>query len=235
MTLMDRLSLFSPLDLAAVAFLLMAWAGIGWLIDHPPKRLPSVSALMADVRREWMRQMALRDVRIFDAQMLGVLRQGAAFFASASLLSIGGVLAAIGNTERLAGVAQDLSLDAAPVVVWEFKLLLILLFLTNAFLKFVWGHRLFGYCSALMGAVPNDPADPDALPRAAQAAEINITAARGFNRGLRAIYFALTTTAWLIGPEALIVATVLTLSVLYRREFASQSRSVLLGKLPTQS
>ncbi len=76
--------------------------------------------------------------------------------------------------------------------------------------------------------MPNDESDPLALPRAVQSAELNITAARSFNRGLRSIYFALGVTAWLLGPVALMIATGITLFVLWRREFASKSRAALM-------
>ncbi len=105
-------------------------------------------------------------------------------------------------------------------------------FLANALLKFVWAHRLFGYCSILMAAVPNDPADPIAFHRAGQAAEINITAAKSFNRGLRSIYFALAALGWLLGPWGLILGNTLATGVLLRREFASQSRRVILMREP---
>ena len=229
MTLGDRLALFAAPDFAAVALLFLSWGVIGWLIQHPRSRRPSVSVLMAEYRREWMRQMVTRQPRIFDAQTLSTLRQGTSFFASAALISIGGALAAIGNAEQLAGVAEDLALSADPKFVWEVKLLVALLFLTNAFLKFVWSHRLFGYCAVLMGAVPNEVDDPSAMPRALKAAEINITAARSYNQGLRSIYFALASAAWLAGAIPLIIATAVTCAMLWRREFASQSRSILLG------
>ena len=83
----------------------------------------------------------------------------------------------------------------------------------------------------MMAAVPNDPDAPMAAFRARQAAEVNITAAKSFDRGLNSIYFALAALAWLIGPWALIVATVLTSAVLIRREFASHSRRVMLEDL----
>ena len=63
--------------------------------------------------------MAARDVRIFDAQVLNGLRQGTAFFASATILATGGVLALIGNTDKLIYVAHDLSLQPVAEVVWE--------------------------------------------------------------------------------------------------------------------
>jgi uncharacterized membrane protein len=176
-----------------------------------------------------MRHLVTRQPRIFDANILSTLRQGTTFFASASMIIIGGGLALIGNTERLLGLAEDLTLETAPAVVWELKILAILLLVANAFLKFVWSHRLFGYCAVIMAAVPNDPGDPDAQPRAAQAAEINITAARSFNRGMRSLYFALGGLAWLIGAIPLIVASGITVFVLWRREFASNSRRALIG------
>ncbi len=224
------LAQFTALDLLAVTLLVAAWLLTGWRIEHPSSTRPSVSIIMAQYRREWMRQMVTRQPRIFDASILANLRQGTAFFASASMIALGGGLALLGDTERIASVAADLDLGRDPQIVWEIKLICILLLVANAFLKFVWSHRLFGYCSVLAAAVPNDPDDPDALPRAAQAAEINITAARGFNRGLRSVYFALASGAWLLGPEALLLATALTVTTLWRREFASQSRAALLSR-----
>ncbi|WP_323784087.1 DUF599 domain-containing protein [Thalassovita sp.] len=228
MQILDRLTLFTVLDFVALGLLFLAWFLIGWLIQHPNRKRPSVSVLMARYRREWMRQMVTRQPRIFDAQTLSTLRQGTSFFASAALIAIGGALAAIGNAEQLVGVAHDLTLNADPKFVWVIKLLVTLLLLTNAFLKFVWSHRLFGYCAVLMGAVPNDAKDAAALPRALKAAEINITAARSYNQGLRSIYFALASTAWLAGAIALIAAIAATFAVLWRREFASNSRSILM-------
>ncbi len=189
---------------------------------------------MAGFRRDWMNQMVTRQPRVFDAQVLANLRQGAAFFASTSMIAIGGGLALIGNTERLAGIAGDLTLERAPSIVWEIKILLILLFLVNAFLKFVWAHRLFGYCSVIMASVPNDPDADMAYPRAAQAADLSITAGRSFNRALRSIYFGLAAAAWILGPIPLAIAAALTFGVLYRREFASKSLEILL-RLPAEA
>ena len=45
---------------------------------------------------------------------------------------------------------------------------------------------------------------------------------------MRAIYFALSAAAWILGPVPLILATLATVAVLWRREFASQSRAALL-------
>lgn len=229
---MDNLPQIGPITLLdgfALALLLGLWVGIGWLVENPPKRWPSVSMLMVEYRREWMRQFVTRQPRIFDANVISNLRQGTAFFASASMIATGGGVALIGNTDKLEGLAADLTLQAEGVLI-EVKIILVVAFLANALLKFVWAHRLFGYCSIVMAAVPNEPDDPLALHRAGQAAEINITAAKSFNRGLRSIYFALGALAWMLGPLALIAAALVTATILARREFASRSRQILLAR-----
>ena len=229
MDMLTHLGALRTPDLLAVVTVLLLWAGSGRLIEHPPARRPSVSLIMQDYRHDWMRQFVTRQPRIFDATLIDSLRQGTAFFASACMIAIGGGVALIGNSERVEGLAADLTLDqAAPQI--ELKIILVIAFLANALLKFIWAHRLFGYCSILMGAVPNDPADPKARPRAAQAAEINITGARSFNRGLRSIYFALGALGWLFGPYGLLLAGLASAAVLMRREFASHSRDVMLKR-----
>jgi len=65
-------------------------------------------------------------------------------------------------------------------------------------------------------------------PRAAKAAELNIRAAMNFNRGLRSMYFALGSVAWLAGPWLLCVTVVLTVWLVWSREFASIPRSIIL-------
>jgi uncharacterized membrane protein len=146
------------------------------------------------------------------------------------MIAIGGGVAVIGNAAAVQRLADELPIGAGPDV--ALKMLPVIAFLANSLLKFVWAHRLFGYCSILMAAVPNDPADQLSFHRAGQAAEINITAAKSFNRGLRSIYFALAALGWLLGPWGLLAGTVLATGVLLRREFASHSRRVILAREP---
>lgn len=223
---------FTVLDLVALVWLFASWLGAGWLIEHPPRSRPSVSVLMKDYRREWMRHFVTRSPRIFDGNILTTLREGTAFFASACLIAIGGGLAMIGKTDQIAGVARQFDMQHVPTMIWEIKIVVVLFFLANALLRFIWAHRLFGYCAILMAAVPNDPGDPLAYPRARQAAEINITAAKGFNSGLRCLYFALGALGWLAGPLALLGTTMAVLALTMRREFASGSRRAILHRMP---
>lgn len=231
MELWQHLQHFSTLDGIAVAVLIGLWLVIGAAIENPNARHPSVNVLMEHYRKEWFVQYMARENRVFDSTLLGSLRTGSTFFASACMLAIGGLITLLGNSDSLIGVAQDLSLGTVPEIVWELKLILVLFFVTNGFFKFVWAHRLFGYCSVVAAAVPNEPDAPNSRMRSDQAALLNITASRSYTRGMRLVYFALAALAWLAGPLALIIAAVFTGGVLIRREFASQSRRILMRGL----
>ncbi|MEP5757752.1 MAG: DUF599 domain-containing protein [Litoreibacter sp.] len=229
---MDHLALLTALDAIVVTLLLVSWFALGWRIEHPGANHPSVTLIMADYRRAWMQQMVSRMPRIFDAAILADLRQGTSFFASGCMIAIGGVLAVIGNSDALRGVAAELTTEDVPTLVWQVKLMLVTLFLTHGFLKFVWANRLFGYCAVVMASVPNDVTDPNVFFRARQAAEINIRAAWNFNRGLRAIYFSLGALAWLIGPWPLLLAVIAVNWLIWQREFSSHARKIVLEGWP---
>ncbi|MFN4102295.1 MAG: DUF599 domain-containing protein [Pararhodobacter sp.] len=232
MTLSSLTALLSPVDLAVLVLLALVWFALGWRIERVKTPVPSVTVLMAEYRREWMRQFVTRMPRMYDASVIASLRQSTNWLASTTLLALGGLLALIGSPETLRNVAQDLALEAAVPRTFETRLLLPVLFLSHAFLKFLWSNRLFGYSSIMMSAVPNEPSDPLAYPRAKQAAEINIRAAYNFNRGLRATYFALGSLAWMLGPWALLVSIAVVSWLVWSREFASHSRAVLLEPPP---
>ncbi|WP_298434685.1 DUF599 domain-containing protein [uncultured Jannaschia sp.] len=215
----------APADLAALAALLVAWFGCGWLIERSDR---SVTQLMSRYRRDWMVEMITRQPRIFDAAILGSLRQGTTFLASGAMIAVGGVLALAGNAERLDSIVMDVGVVGQPVLLWQAKLTLVALILVHAVFKFVWSNRLFGYCAVVMASVPNDVDHPEARPRADQAAELNIRAALNFNRGLRSIYFAFAALAWVAGPWALMIGTAAICWTVLSREFASTSRVVLM-------
>jgi uncharacterized membrane protein len=228
----DALSLgpFGLPDLTALGLTMALWLCLGWLIENPPAWRVSVSKLMERYRHDWMAEFVTRQPRIFDATMIDSLRQGTAFFASASMIAIGGGIALIGNPAMLGALTRDLTL-ASDTAGLQLRVALVVAFLANALLKFIWAHRLFGYCSILMAAVPNDPSHPEATHRAAQAADINITGAKSFNRGLRSIYFALGSLGWLLGPWGLVAGAMLISGILVRRDFGSTSREVMLRRM----
>lgn len=215
-------------DAFALGIFFLCLHGMTYLIERSNVARPSMSRLMAQYRTAWMEVLASRELRIVDASLLAILHRGAGFFASASMIAIGGLAALLWQTDRLVDLAEDFSEDAKiEPAVWEVKILFVLCLMVVAFLKFVWANRLFGYCAVLIGAVPQDGPDEPRKVAASRAAKINITAGRSFNRGLRIVYFSLAALAWFLGPEALAAASVAMTAMLFRREFRSASRQAL--------
>ena len=52
-------------------------------------------------RDEWMERLLARDMRMVDAQVTAALQNGTAFFASTSLIAIGGALTLLRSTEEI--------------------------------------------------------------------------------------------------------------------------------------
>jgi uncharacterized membrane protein len=230
MTLLSGLNdLFTPADLAALVFYAACWGLIELLLR--PRKGPAVSTgeVMARWRHAWFEAAARRENRVLDGQLLASMRLGVALYVSGSLIALGGAIAMIGQADQVASFAADFAAGAeTPRQAWTLKLLLVIAVLAAAFLHFVWSHRVFGYCSVMLGAIPQEPGSEEALKVAARAARLNVRAARSFNKGLRAVYLALAALAWLLGPAALAVSTAVTFWVLYRREFLSGTRQAVI-------
>lgn len=217
-------------NLVALGIFLALWLIFEIVIDHSPLRFKSLTGQMSFKRREWMLVMADRDLRIIDTSILSGLQQGAAFFGSASLLGIGGCFALLGATDNVVQIHRDLPLEAEFTRgLWETKVLGLTAIFGYSFFKFGWSYRLFNYCSIIIGSVPHKDDAPweERRKAALQAAEVNTIAARHFTAGLRGTFFALAYLGWFVGPTALIVATLLVIAVLVRRQFFSYSLKVL--------
>lgn len=218
-------------DSLALGFFLLAWFVFEIVNDHSPVGKHSLSYLMAERRRVWMLQMAGRDLRMIDTQIMQSLQNGAAYFGTASILAIGGCFALLGATDQVLQIYRDLpiSYDVTRQI-FELKVFGVTSIFIYAFFKFGWAYRLFNYCSILVGAVPmRDSADAEQREKAAlAAAEMNIIASRHFTAGLRAIFFALAYLGWFIGPWMLVVTTVFVMAVLARRNYFSKARRILV-------
>ena len=84
--------LLSMPDLIALAFFLGAWTAYAAVIEWSAHGRRGLNAEMDTYRETWMRQMLARQNRIVDTQITASLQNGTAFFASTSLIAIGGAL-----------------------------------------------------------------------------------------------------------------------------------------------
>ena len=197
------------------------------MIEKTAKGRSGLNALMNAYRDEWMERMLARDMRMFDAQITAALQNGTAFFASTSLIAIGATLTLLRSSEAVLPVIAELPFGIAPSrELWELKMMGLLVIFVYAFFKFAWSYRLFNYFAIMVGASPPmaEKDTPAARAFAHRAALVSADAGRHFNRGQRAFFFALGYLGWFLGPVPLVVTTLGTLIVMWRRQFASDSR-----------
>jgi uncharacterized membrane protein len=112
-----------------------------------------------------------------------------------------------------------------PPLVWQMKVVLLVVVFGYAFFKFTWSLRQFNYVAIMIGAAPPPAADPDeaSLRYAEGAARIASRAAEHYNKALRTFYFGLAALSWFLHPWLLVAVTTVTTLVVYRREFHSHS------------
>jgi uncharacterized membrane protein len=186
---------------------------------------------MNGYRLDWMMEMAERDQRMVDSGIMASLQNGAAFFASTSLLAIGGTVSLLRASEDVQRVFSDLPIGlVASRALWEMKVVGLLLIFGYAFFKFAWSYRLFNFTAILIGATPSRSAS-DPLRRkafATRAAQMNVVAGKHFTRGQRAFFYALAYLGWFLGPYVFLVTTVCVLLVMWRRQYASDARDAAL-------
>lgn len=218
------MSAFSTLDYAAIGLFLAAWLIYQLFVEVLPTRERTLSIVMDRRRRQWLETMATRENRMLDAITAQALQNGTAFFASTTVLAIGGCFALLGASDEAVAVFNSLPFGIEMTRSgYEAKVLGLAVILVYAFFKFAWAYRLFNYCSILIGGVPPAESAKDPRVPVERAVRMNISAGKHFNRGLRAFFFALAYLGWFVSPIALMVSTVAVSIVLLRRQFRSHS------------
>ncbi|MEH6663447.1 MAG: DUF599 family protein [Brevundimonas sp.] len=210
-------------DWGALALFFVCWLGYGPLLRLLAGKGGVLNDDMLMVRQSWMNQMAVRELRLVDSQLMGHSINSASFFASANLLLIAAVAGVLfGGETALRGVAAvgaDIGgAEAASLEILEGKLGLITLCLARGLLDFIWSIRQMNYTLALIGATPEGETTMDRTAYARAAGSLLNPAMVAFNSGVRAYYFALAATAWLFGPVWLALGVAAAFSLLLWRQ-----------------
>lgn len=218
---------FTLPDDLALGWFVICWVVYSLVIEKTARGRDSLNARMNVYREQWMTQLLARDVRIVDSQVTAALQNGTAFFASTSLIAIGGTLTLLHATNEILAVIAVLpfSVPTTPET-WELKVVGLAVIFIYAFFKFAWSYRLFNYVAIMVGAAP-PPAEKDTAEARAfahRASRLCAEAGLHFNRGQRAFFFALGYLGWFLGPLELAITTTGVVIVMWRRQFTSVSR-----------
>jgi uncharacterized membrane protein len=217
-------------DCFALGYFLASWIGFGQFSQWRARAHPSLIGALRVFRQRWMERACQRENQQSDVAMLGNLVHGARFFASTTVLILGGLFALLGTTQKVIEVVAELPFTGPFAVwLWEAKALLLIYIFIYAFFKFIWSALQYNALSIIVGAAPDREATASARdPYIVSAANVAILAGESFNHGIRAYYFSMAAATWFLHPLALVIAATWVAYVLYRREFASPTLKALL-------
>ncbi len=224
---------FLPLaDWLALAWFFACWLGYVQFARRRAQVHGSLLAASDAFRHRWMYQTAVRENRVFDGVVLQNLSSSPAFFASTTIFIIGGLIAALGTSDKASDLVRDLPFAVrTTALVFELKLLLLTGIFVSAFFRFTWSMRQYGFVALVIASASDREVyladDPRRQQFADRAGRIVALAADTFNNGLRAIYLSFAAVLWFVSPLAFALGSATVIWVLYQREFHSDIRALL--------
>jgi len=231
-TALKMLGLLPWIDWVAVVAFFAGWVGYAWFARYWAQTHPSILVSTNRIRRAWMLQATYREVRVVDGVVIQNLSSSPSFFASTTILIIGGLLAVLGTTEKASELVREIPFAArTSALVFDLKIVLLLVIFVYAFFRFTWSMRQYTFGALLVASAPEAAMfEAQGLSRDAFADRAGRTvglAAETFNDGLRAYYLAFAAIGWFFSPLVFMLATVGVIYILYQREFHSDVLAVL--------
>jgi len=219
-------------DWIALVWFVAGWWGYAVFARHQARSGGSLLATTNRYRRHWMLQTTARENRVIDGVVVQNLSTSPSFFASTTILIIGGLLALLGATEEATRVVREIPFVArTSTIVFDLKLIALTAVFVFAFFRFTWSMRQYTFGALLIASAP----DPQAFASGAasrdefadRAGRVVGLAAETFNDGLRAYYMAFAVILWFFSPLAFAIGTAGIIYLLYQREFRSEVLDVL--------
>lgn len=212
------------MTLVATLFPLLCWFAYNYGVPILERRRPSLSVIMSMQRRRWVANAVSRDTPM-DAILAGNLMGSVSFLASTSVLLVLAVFTAFGNltalmdTLEMAGIRASYSTQDVQV-----HLFVMVSIFALSFFSFTLALRQFNHFCILLGAIEHsEHTTADEIDAIAQ---LNTLAAKNFNNGIRAYYFAVPMVFWFASEWVAIAASIITVFFLIHREFFSSAHRV---------
>src|SRR5579859_6162117 len=210
----------SALNIAALSLFLFCWLfyqPLLTLLSRPGGAVINTDLMV--VRSAWMHNMARRENRFMDGQLLAQALSSSSFFASSNLILIAATAGVLfGGQASFRNVSSLVAIKTSSRLLFEAQLGLVVLTLARGLLDFIWGIRQLNYVLAAIGATPEHADDEIHHAFGDAAGRLLNPALHSVNSGVRGYYFALAAAAWLFGPIPFIVATLGAITLLVWRQ-----------------
>jgi len=226
---MHALPHLAATDWVSLALFFACWAGYAWYSEHSQWGAGGLIRTSQNYRLTWAQRMLEREIRVTDSTLIGNLMSSVSFYANTTIYIIAGLVAALGAADKLINFTAELPFaSAGNRELLEIKLMLVLASFVFAYFKFTWSLRQFNLLSILVGAAPLGQAgEPGIDDYARRVAGANNLAGDDFNRGIRAYYFGLAASGWLLHPAALGALSAIVVIILFRRDYRSPALQLL--------
>jgi len=234
------MSLTPPSDFSfthglAIFLLFGFWFAYSWLLRWFARG--PLNMQLAVVRHRWLSMAAQRDAKPFDAILLGHIVNSIAFFGSATMIVLAGIVTAFANVNAIYATISGLHF-AAPVSIELFTIELGLLnfILALCFFSFTYALRKLIYLIALVGAL-SDSSDSEASrdTLVTAAATVLAEAIKTFNFGIRGYYYFVAALCLFISPYACLVVTIGVTAALFYRQLATPTARAIRQYVETMS
>ena len=234
MQLLQYLMLMPLADWLALLWFIAMWVGYAVFAKRRAERSGSLLATTNKYRRLWMLQTTARENRVVDGVVVQNLSTSPSFFASTTILIIGGLLALLGTSEKATEFVREIPFAArTSAYVFDLKLIVLLVIFIYAFFRFTWSMRQYTFGALLIASMPDaktfERDESQREPYASRAGTVVGLAAETFNDGLRAYYMSFAAILWFVSPLAFALAATAVVYLLYQREFHSEILGVLRG------
>lgn len=212
---------FSATHLLALVLLFTCWFAYPLLLRAFGRR--SLNSQLVVVRQYWLAAATRRAAKPFDAVLLGHITNSIAFFGSATLLVLAGVLSTIASVKSIHQTVQQLHfIDNTSLELFALQICVLAFVVALCFFSFTYALRKLIYTIALIGALPDIADNCPTQERLITALNVVLTESiKTFNFGIRGYYYAIASVCLFVSPIACIAATLIVTTVLIFRQLAT--------------
>ena len=205
-------------------FPIACWLAYNLAVPLVERTRPSLSVIMSLQRRRWVANATRRESPL-DAILSANLMQSVSLLASTSMLIVLAIFAGFGAVPQLMDTLNSLGLghEVTPQAM-QVQLLVLVTIFASSFFAFTLSLRQFNHFCIMIGAIVHD--QPSTEEEIDAIAMLNSLAAKNFNNGIRAYYFAVPAVSWFVSPLLAIVVTVITTLFIVHREFFSSAHRI---------
>lgn len=212
------------MTLVATLFPLLCWLTYNFGVPLLERVRPSLSVIMSMQRRRWVANAVSRESPL-DAILSGNIMGSVSFLASTTVLLLLAVLTAFGNLQPLMDTFETVGLESTHSIQnVQVHLFATMAIFVMSFFSFTLALRQFNHFCILLGAI--DHSGHTSSEEIDAIAQLNSLAAKNFNNGIRAYYFAVPMVAWFASEWLAIAAGLVTVGFLIHREFFSSAHRV---------